>query len=45
MATSHLTITMRGQRETCKNQRNNYHHGNRGPSLTVWHTSQKMSTI
>ena len=33
-ATSHLTISMRGQRTTYKNQRNNYHHGNRGLSLT-----------
>ena len=33
-ATSHLTISIRGQRATCKNQRDNYHHGNCGPSLT-----------
>ena len=31
-ATSHSTISMRRQRE--KIQRNNYHHGNCGPSLT-----------
>ena len=34
MATFHLTISMRGQRATGKIQRNNYHHGNCGPSLT-----------
>ena len=33
-ATSHLTISMRGQRATGKIQRNNYHRGNSGPSLT-----------
>ena len=33
-ATSHLTISMLGQRETGKIQRNNYHHGNCEPSLT-----------
>ena len=33
-ATFHLTISMRGQRATGKIQRNNYHHGNCGPSLT-----------
>ena len=33
-ATFHLTIFMSGQRETGKIQRSNYHHGNRGPSLT-----------
>ena len=32
-ATFHLTISMRGQRATGKIQRNNYHHGNCGPSL------------
>ena len=32
-ATFHLTISMRGQRATCKIQRNNYHHWNCGPSL------------
>ena len=32
--TSHLTISMRGQRETGKIQSNNYHHWNCGPSLT-----------
>ena len=32
-ATSHLTISMRVQRETGKIQRNNYHHGNCGTSL------------
>ena len=31
-ATFHLTISMRGQRETGKIQRNNYHHGSHGPS-------------
>ena len=33
-ATFHLTICMRGQRTTGKIQRNNYHHGSCGPSLT-----------
>ena len=33
-ATSHLTISMRRQRETGKIQRNNYQHGSCGPSLT-----------
>ena len=33
-ATFHLTISMRGQRATEKIQRNNYHHGSCGPSLT-----------
>ena len=33
-ATFHLTISMRGQRGTGKIQRNNYHHGSCGPSLT-----------
>ena len=33
-ATSHLTISMHGQRETGKIQSNDYHHGNCGPSLT-----------
>ena len=33
-ATFHLTISMRGQRATGKIQRNNYHHGSWGPSLT-----------
>ena len=33
-ATSHLTISMSGQRETGKIQRNNYHYGNCGQSLT-----------
>ena len=33
-ATFHLTISMRGQRATGKIQRNNYHHGSCGPSLT-----------
>ena len=32
-ATCHLTISMRGQRVTGKIQRNNYDHGNCGPSL------------
>ena len=32
--TFHLTISMRGQRTKGKIQRNNYHHGNCGPSLT-----------
>ena len=32
--TFHLTISMRGQRATGKIQRNNYHHGNCGSSLT-----------
>ena len=32
--TFHLTISMRGQRATGKIQRNNYHHGNCGPSYT-----------
>ena len=34
MATFHLTISMGGQRATGKIQRNNYHHGSCGPSLT-----------
>ena len=34
-ATSHLAISMRGQRATSKIQMNNYHHWNYGPSLTV----------
>ena len=29
-----LTISMRGQRATGRIQRNNYHHGSCGPSLT-----------
>ena len=33
-ATFHLTISVRGQRVTGKIQRNNYDHGNCGPSLT-----------
>ena len=33
-ATFHLTISVLGQRATCKIQRNNYHHGSWGPSLT-----------
>ena len=33
-ATSHLTISLRGQRETGKIQRTNYHHGNCGQFLT-----------
>ena len=33
-ATFHWTISMRGQRATGKIQRNNYHHGSWGPSLT-----------
>ena len=33
-ATFHLTISMRGERATGKIQRNNYHHGSCGPSLT-----------
>ena len=33
-ATFHLTISMRGERVTGKIQRNNYHHGSCGPSLT-----------
>ena len=33
-ATFPLTISMRGQRVTGKIQRNNYHHGSCGPSLT-----------
>ena len=33
-ATFHLTISMRGQRAAGKIQRNNYHHGSYGPSLT-----------
>ena len=33
-ATFHLTISMRGQRETGKIQRINYHHGICGPSIT-----------
>ena len=31
---SHLTISMHSQHGTGKIQRNNYHHGNCGPSLT-----------
>ena len=38
-ATFHLTISMRGQRTTGKIQRNNYHHGSCGPSLTDKTTS------
>ena len=30
----HLTISVRGKRATGKIQRNNYHHGSCGPSLT-----------
>ena len=33
-ATFHLTIPIRGQCATGKIQRNNYHHGSCGPSLT-----------
>ena len=33
-STFHLTISMRAQHATGKIQRNNYHHGNCGPSLT-----------
>ena len=32
--TFHLTISMRGQRATGEIQRNNYHYGRCGPSLT-----------
>ena len=32
--TFHLTISMRGERAAGKIQRNNYHHGSCGPSLT-----------
>ena len=32
--TFHLTISKRGERATGKIQRNNYHHGSCGPSLT-----------
>ena len=34
--TSHLTISMRGQRETGKIQRNNYHPGDCGQALTLY---------
>ena len=34
IATFHLTISLRGQRATGKIQRNNYHHGSCGRSLT-----------
>ena len=34
-ATFHLTISVRGQRATGEIQRNNYHHGSCGPSLTA----------
>ena len=33
-AAFHLTISMHGERATDKIQRNNYHHGSCGPSLT-----------
>ena len=33
-ATFHLTISVRGQRVTGRIQRNNYHHGSCGTSLT-----------
>ena len=33
-ATSHLTLSMHGQRAVGKSQRNNYHHGNCEQSLT-----------
>ena len=33
-ATFHLTISVRGQRATGKIERNNYHHGSCGTSLT-----------
>ena len=33
-ATFHLTISMRGERATGKIQKNDYHHGSCGPSLT-----------
>ena len=33
-ATFHFTISMHGQRAMGKIQRNNYHHGSCGPSLT-----------
>ena len=33
-AAFHLTIDMRGQRAMGKIQRNNYHHGSCGPTLT-----------
>ena len=36
-ATSHLTISMRGQHEMGKIQRNNYHHWCCGPSLGKCH--------
>ena len=39
-ATSHCTISIRGQRETGKIQRSKYHHGNCGQSLTG-----KMSSV
>ena len=38
-ATFHFTIFMRGQRATGKIERNNYHHGSCGPSLTGKTTS------
>ena len=34
-ATFHFTISLRGKRATGNIQRNNYHHGSCGPSLTV----------
>ena len=33
-ANFHFTISLRGQRARGKIQRNNYHHGSYGPSLT-----------
>ena len=42
-ATSHLTIFMREMRAKGKIQRNDYHHGNCGPSLTG--TTSSVSLI
>ena len=44
-ATSHLTISMRGQRAKGKIQRNNYHHGNCEQSLTGRTSSVSLISV
>ena len=43
-ATSHLAISMRGQRATGKIQKNNYHHDSCVPSLTGKTSSVSLNT-
>ena len=44
-AISHLTISMHGQHEMGKIQRNNYHHGNCRPSSSSMGKTSSMSLI